>query len=104
MTYYYPDNLRSQATIWLWSLRDVGIIAAILIVGLIALAKAGISMILILGVTYGIMTMRREDVTVMDFIVWAFCFFVTEQQFYEWRMSDGNVKKTGQFHGAADRP
>ena len=24
--YIYPDNLKSKATLWLWELRDIGII------------------------------------------------------------------------------
>lgn len=24
--YIYPDNLKSKATLWLWELRDIGIV------------------------------------------------------------------------------
>lgn len=24
--YIYPDNLRAKATLWLWQLRDIGVI------------------------------------------------------------------------------
>ena len=26
-TYIYPDNLKAKATLWLWALRDVGVLA-----------------------------------------------------------------------------
>ena len=27
--YIYPDNLKSKATLWLWELRDIGIIESV---------------------------------------------------------------------------
>ena len=41
-----------------------------------------------IGVAYGILTAQAEEVTVMDFIVWAAGYFLVEQQHYEWRMRD----------------
>ena len=37
--YIYPDNLKSKATLWLWQLRDIGIIGVGLLISVFALAQ-----------------------------------------------------------------
>lgn len=34
--YMYPDNLKGKATLWLWYLRDIGIVGVGAIIGVIA--------------------------------------------------------------------
>ena len=36
--YIYPHNLKSQAKLWFWNLRDVAIIGAALLISVLALA------------------------------------------------------------------
>ena len=35
---------------------------------------------------FGFLTIRKDDVTVVDFLGYAARFFLTSQQYYEWRM------------------
>lgn len=45
--YMYPDNLKGKATLWLWYLRDIGIVGVGAIIGVIAISHAnGISRVL----------------------------------------------------------
>jgi hypothetical protein len=37
---------------------------------------------------YAFMTIRLEDVTVMDFLRYAVKFFISTQQYFEWRQSE----------------
>lgn len=37
--YIYPDNLKSKAVLWLWQLRDIGIIGVSLLLSAFALAQ-----------------------------------------------------------------
>ena len=37
--YLYPDNLKAKATLFLWELRDVGIIGVGLLLSVFALAQ-----------------------------------------------------------------
>ena len=39
--YIYPDNLKSKATLWLWELRDIGIIGIGCLISVFALAQLG---------------------------------------------------------------
>ena len=38
--YIYPDNLKSKAVLWLWQLRDIGIIGIGCLVSVFALQLA----------------------------------------------------------------
>ena len=39
--YMYPDNLKSKATLWLWELRDIGIIGIGCLISVFALSQLG---------------------------------------------------------------
>ena len=39
--YIYPENMTAKATLWLWELRDVAIIAAALLLAVFALVNTG---------------------------------------------------------------
>ena len=85
--YYYPENLRSQAVIWMWKIRDLCIAAALAILGALAMAGMGYSLLLIMGIMYAVLTVQADDVTVVDFVVYACRYFFAEQQEFEWRLS-----------------
>ena len=58
MTHYiYPQNLKAAANMWLWSLRDFAIM--------------GVAALL--------------SIVILDFIRYAGRYFITTQQYYEWR-------------------
>ena len=40
--YMYPDNLKAKATLWLWELKDIGIIGVGLLISVFALSQTGI--------------------------------------------------------------
>ena len=65
--------------LWLWELRDVGVIGVGLLVSILALTQTGIFIPLVL-------TIRSHDTSILDFIRYAVAFLITKQQFYEWRM------------------
>ena len=64
--YIYPDNLKARATLWLWQLKDIGIIG-------------------VCTAVYAFLTIRFEDTSILDFIRYACAFFFAGQQFFEWR-------------------
>lgn len=86
MTHYlYPQNLRAEASLWLWSLRDfvtlsvAALLSAVLLVELRLLLPAAATL------CYGFLTIRLEDTTVLDFLRWAARYFVGAQQRFAWR-------------------
>ena len=85
MNFIYPQNMKAKANMWLWSLKDfaiIGIGALLSAVFLIYLHK-----LLLVGIVavYAFMTISLDETTVMDYIRYAFKYFITTQQYFEWR-------------------
>lgn len=85
MNFIYPQNMKAKANMWLWSLKDFAIIgigallSAVFLIYLHKLLLAGIVAV------YAFMTIRLDETTVMDYIRYAFRYFITTQQYFEWR-------------------
>jgi len=91
--YIYPDNLKSKAVLWLWQLRDIGIIGIGCLISVFALAQLGLLLPIVATALYGFLTIRFEDTSILDFIKYACAFFLTKQQFYEWRYTENEQKR-----------
>ena len=70
-TYIYPQNLKAAANLWLWSLRDFALICVGLLVSLVTAAFAFLSI-------------RMDELTVLDYIRFAARFTISTQQEYRW--------------------
>lgn len=77
--YIYPDNLKSKAVLWLWQLRDIGIIGIGCLISVFALAQLGFLLPIVATALYGFLTIRFEDTSILDFIKYACAFFLTKQ-------------------------
>ncbi len=90
--YIYPDNLKSKAVMWMWELKDIGIIAVCAIISILALTKTGLMLPLSLTAGYAFLTIRVEDTSIMMFIknAWA---FIAKQQLFEWRLDVNGQEK-----------
>jgi len=82
--YRYPDNLKAKPTLWLWALKDIGIIGVGAVVSFFALAKTGFAIPLALTVAYAILTIRFNNTSILDFLHKACRFLVGQKQFYIW--------------------
>ena len=89
--YIYPDNLKSKAVLWLWQLRDIGIIGVGCLISVFALAQLGFLLPVVATALYAFLTIRVEDISILDFISYACAFFLTGQQLYEWRLQPINI-------------
>lgn len=83
--YIYPDNLTAKAMLWLWTLRDIGMIGIGLLLSVFALAQLQFLLPLVLTALYAFLTIRFEDTSILNFIKNAAVFFIVKQQTYEWR-------------------
>lgn len=86
--YIYPDNLKSKAMLWLWQLRDIGIIGACCVVSILALTQIGFYIPIVATAVYAFLTIRFDDTSILDFIKYACAFFITQKQIYDWRYTD----------------
>ena len=82
----YPDNLTAKAMLWLWELKDIGVIGVGLLLSVLALSQTGIFIPLVLTAVYAFLSIRFDGTSILDFIRYAVAFLITKQQFYDWRM------------------
>ena len=83
--YIYPQNLKATANLWLWSLRDFVILAVAALLSVLALVQLCIFLPAAAVLCYGFLTIRMDDTTVLDFMKYAVRYFLSTQQYYEWR-------------------
>lgn len=82
----YPQNLKATANLWLWSLRDFVILSIAVLISAAIFINSGALLPSALSLCFGFLTIRKDDITVVDFLGYAARFFLTGQQYYEWRM------------------
>ncbi len=81
--YIYPDNLKSKATLWLWTLRDLAIIG----IGSLILSlrsQLGFFVPIVLTAAYAFLSIRMDDTSILDFLRYAVRYFLLQQQSYSW--------------------
>lgn len=84
-TYIYPQNLKARAHLWFWSLRDFLILSIAFLLSAVIFVKSQIMLPAALSLCYGFLTIRMDETTVMDFLGYAVRYFLTTQQYYEWK-------------------
>lgn len=92
-TYYYPYNLKSQAKLWLWNLRDIVIIGVALLLSILALTQIKLVFPLALTLVYMFLSIRLDDTSILDFIRQGVKYFLLTQQYYEWKEDEGNEER-----------
>ncbi|MGL4790564.1 MAG: hypothetical protein ACRCW1_04060 [Anaerotignaceae bacterium] len=85
MEYLYPDNLKSKAVLWLWELADIGIISIGLLISVFALSQTSLLLPIVITAVYAFLSIRFEDVRILDFIKYAVAYFFIKPQEYQWR-------------------
>ena len=83
--YIYPQNLKATANLWLWSMRDFAILCVAALLSAVALVQLGWLLPAALTLSFGFLTIRRDDTTILDFLRWAVRYFLTTQQLFFWR-------------------
>lgn len=86
MTHYiYPQNLKAAANLWLWSLRDFMIMGVAALLSIVTLVELRLMLPAAATLCYGFLTIRMDDTTILDFLRYAVRYFISTQQYYEWR-------------------
>lgn len=86
--YIYPENLKAKAKLWLWELKDVGIIGGALLLSVFALAELGTFTPLLCTAVFAFLTIRMDGMSVLDFLRYAARFLFLVPQTFEWRPRD----------------
>lgn len=85
MRYIYPQNLKAKANLWLWGLKDFCVIGVAALVSVVLLVQMRLVLPLAMTLCYGVLTIRIDDTTILDFMKQAARFLITTQQYFEWR-------------------
>lgn len=83
--YIYPHNLKSQAKLWFWNLRDISIIGVALLISILALTQIKFFLPLALTLVYMFLSIQLDDTSVLEFIKHGVKYFMVTQQYYEWK-------------------
>lgn len=92
-TYIYPPNLKSQAKLWFWNLRDIVIIGVALLISILALTQIKFFLPLALTLVYMFLSIQFDDTSVLDFIRQGVKYFLINQQYFEWKEDRINEKR-----------
>ena len=85
MEYLYPDNLKSKATLWLWQLRDILFISVGALISIFAFAQTRFFLPLILTSVYAFLSIRFDDISILNFLKYSVKYFFLKQQEFNWR-------------------
>lgn len=83
--YLYPQNLKATANLWLWSLKDFTILGVSLLLSIVVLVQFRWLIPIAVTLYYGFLTIRMDETTILDFIKYAVRYFISTQQYYEWK-------------------
>ena len=78
-TYIYPENLRASVKLWFWSVRDLVIICAGIVLSVIVLVNLWNITPFAVTACYAFVTVRADEMSIMDYLFNAVKFFVTSQ-------------------------
>ena len=85
--YLYPQNMRTEAKLWFWSLKDVIILAIALTLSVVSWAKLNFIVPAAMTLVYGFISMRLDETSVLDYIRRAARYLLTTQQCFIWEES-----------------
>ena len=83
--YIYPNNLKARAGLWLWSLLNFVLFGIMAMISLFLFVNLEWIVPMAMTMCYAFMTIRLDDITVVDFIRYAVKYFISTQQYFEWR-------------------
>lgn len=83
--YIYPQNMRTQVKLWFWTLKDIIILGVALTVSMICWVKLNFIVPAALTLLYGFLTIRMDEYSILDFIKRAWRYFISTQQYFEWK-------------------
>lgn len=83
--FIYPENLKAKAKLWLWELRDLAIGGIALLLSALILAIGHTFIPFVFAVAFAFLSIRHDNLCVLDFILFGVAYFLITPQQYEWR-------------------
>ena len=83
--YLYPQNLKASANMWFWSLRDFAILGIAALLSIVIMVELHLMLPVAATLCYAFLTIRMDETTILDYMRYAARYFITTQQYFEWR-------------------
>lgn len=83
--YLYPNNLRAKPILWLWYLKDIVLIGILTLISVFIYAQLNNINLLIGVAVYAILSLRFDDLSILDILTHLCRFFILEQQTFTWK-------------------
>ena len=83
--YLYPQNLKATANLRLWGLRDFCILGIAALLSIVCMTQLSFYLPAAATLSYGFLTIRMDDTTILDFLKYAVRYFISTQQEFYWR-------------------
>jgi len=83
--YIYPQNLKATASLWLWSLKHFVIICVAALISAVLLTQFKLVLPFAITLCFAFLTIKMDETTIIDFIKYATKYFISTQQYFEWR-------------------
>ena len=104
MTHYlYPQNLKASANMWFWSLKDFAILGIAALLSIVMLVELRFLLPAAATLCFAFLSIRMDETTILDYLRYAARYFLTTQQYYEWRRSAW-PKRRNSRKGKKDSP
>ena len=86
MTHYlYPQNLKASANMWFWSLKDFAILGIAALLSILILVELHVLLPAAATLCFAFLSIRMDETTILDYLRYAARYFLTTQQYFEWR-------------------
>lgn len=83
--YIYPKNLKAKANLWLWGMKDFIILSIFMLAAIALFVVMGWVAPAAIALCFAVLTIRKDEMTVLEYIKYATRYFISEQQYYKWR-------------------
>lgn len=94
--YLYPNNLKAKPKLWLWQLKELVIIGITTLIAVLFYSQFNNIYPLVGSAVYALLSLRLDDMSMLDFIIHSCHFFIFSSQTYTWsneRSLNDNTRK-----------
>lgn len=93
INYRYPENLAAKPVLWLWYLRDIGVIGIGSVLSVLLVTQTGVFIPLVFVAIYAFLSIRFDQTSILDFIKYACSYFILKQQIFYWSLESLDINK-----------
>lgn len=93
--FIYPENLKAKPMLWLWELRDIGIIGVGFLLSVLALSQGAGMIPLVITVLFSFLTIRVDGSSILDFLRRAACFLTCSSNTTNGGLTHDSQRKIG---------